>query len=418
MNTKRTLKIGIFTDTYSPQINGIVTSVVTLKAELERRGHTVYVFTAKDPASQKQARVYRLPSLPFVFEPQLRAAYVYPPRLLYKIRKLELDIVHTHTEFSVGVLGKLVAEFIGKPYIHTYHTKYEDYAHYIINGRIVRKIARQFSSFFCNRADVVVAPVASTRDSLVSYGVSRTIEVVPTGLDFRPFVEAVEEERLREELGIPQDARVVLFVGRVAKEKSIDVLIQAMPKLLECVPEAVLVVIGNGPIIGQLTGLADELGVARAVKFLGGRPHSSIPRYYKLGDVFATASTSETQGLTYYEAMASGLVVVAKKDGSNDGVLVDGENSYVFQEDQELPQVLAKALLEEAGHIRARAMETIRPLSSEIFGQAMEEIYFRAMGDAKKGSRGRIWSGIADKRRYIEKIYNKLGDIKLPGTKN
>lgn len=394
----RSLNIGIFTDTYTPQINGIVTSVTTLREELEKRGHKVYVFTAKDPATNtKQPRVFRMPSLPFVFEPQLRATYIYPPQLLVKIRNLELDIVHTHTEFAVGILGKFVAGFIRKPYIHTYHTKYEDYAHYIAKGRITKKIARQFSSFFCNNADIVVAPVESTRQSLISYGVSRPIEVVPTGLDFSPFAKKnfppEDILALRGELGLEPDAPVIINVGRVAKEKSIDVLIRAMPRLLERIPNAKLVIVGNGPIIGQLTSLAEDLGVGRAVKFLGGKPHDIIARYYHLGDVFATASTSETQGLTYYEAMAAGVLVVAKQDASIANTLVNGQNSYTFSEDTRLAEVLAEALLdkERAARMRIKAYECIRPLSAEIFGEGIEAIYEQAI-EQHSNSRGMFFA--------------------------
>ena len=377
------MNIGIFTDTYCPQINGVATSVATLWSELESRGHKVFIFTAKDPAERdKEANVFRLPSLPFVFSPAYRATYLYPPRLLLNMSRLGLDVVHTHTEFSVGLLGKIVSEYLRVPHIHTYHTKYEDYIHYIAKGRLIsRNMAGKFSRIFCNRAQVVVAPTPSTRESLLRYGVKRPIEVIPTGINFEPFAKSgfVPEDirELKESLGINADCPVVVNVGRVAREKSVDVLINAMPELLGRIPDAKLVIVGNGPIIGEMTSLAAGLGVGKSVIFTGGKPLAEIGKYYQVGDVFATASTSETQGLTYYEAMASGLPVVAKSDASNVGTLIDGFNSYIFDDDAQLADVLCTALTdkEKALTLTGNAYETIKPLNSKKYGETMEKLY-------------------------------------------
>ncbi|MCL2852688.1 MAG: glycosyltransferase family 4 protein [Defluviitaleaceae bacterium] len=377
------MNIGIFTDTYCPQINGVATSVNTLKNELESRGHKVFIFTAKDPAvNEKERNVFRLPSMPFVFSPAYRATYMYPPRLLINMRRLGLDVIHTHTEFSVGWLGKIVSEYLRKPHVHTYHTMYEDYVHYVANGRLItRKMAGRFSRLFCNRAQIVVAPAPSTRESLLSYGVKRDVEVVPTGINFGPFAKsgfAPEEIRaLRESLGISDGCPVIINVGRVAKEKSVDVLIGAMPGLLRRIPEAKLVMVGNGPIIGEMTSLAASLGVGKSVIFTGGKPLAEIGSYYQVGDVFATASTSETQGLTYYEAMASSVPVVAKRDTSIANTLIDGYNSYIFDDDAQLADVLYTALTDKAkaSTLIRNAHETLKPLSSKRYGETMEKLY-------------------------------------------
>lgn len=381
------MNIGLFTDTYCPQINGVATSVVTLKNELELRGHKVYVFTAKDPAvTIKETRVFRLPSMPFLFSPAYRATYMYPPRLLMNIGKFDLDVVHTHTEFSVGLLGKIVSEYLHKPHVHTYHTMYEEYIHYVAKGHLIsRKMAGRFSSFFCNRAQTVIAPVASTRERLLSYGVRRPIEVVPTGIDFAPFNRAnfmpQDIRALKEGIGIDPENPVVLNIGRVAHEKSVDVLIRAIPQLLRRMSDVKLVVVGNGPIIGEMTALAASLGVGKSVIFTGGKPLAEIGRYYQLGDVFCTASTTETQGLTYYEAMASGLPVVAKRDTSIAGTLIDGYNSYLFSADDRLADVLYNALTDKtkARAIVRNAYETVKPLSSKKYGETVEKLYERVI---------------------------------------
>ena len=390
------MNIGIFTDTYYPQINGVATSVATLRNELEKRGHKVFLFTARDPAiDEKESNVFRLPSMPFVFSPAYRATYMFPPKLLMRMRKFELDIVHTHTEFSLGLLGKIVSESMGKPHVHTYHTMYEEYTHYFANGHLVsRNMARRFSRFFCNRSDTVIAPVHSTREKLIQYGVKRPIEVIPTGINFSPFSkENFSDEEiaaLKESLGIDPDCPVVVNVGRIAREKNIPALIGAMPKLLEHLPDAKLVMVGNGPIIGEMTALAATLGVSKAVIFAGGKPLNEIGRYYQLGDVFTTASTSETQGLTYYEAMASGVPVVAKSAASIATNLVDGFNCYLFDEDSQLADTLHKALTnkDENLSLTRNAYETITPLSSVKFGETVEALY-ENMIERSKNNRNR-----------------------------
>ena len=386
------MNIGIFTDTYYPQINGVVTSVSTLRSELQKRGHKVFLFTARDPAtSEKEPNIFRLPSLPFVFSPAHRATYMYPPKLLMRMRTLELDVIHTHTEFSLGLLGKIVSEYLDKPQVHTYHTMYEEYTHYLANGHLVsRNMARKFSRFFCNRAHTVIAPVHSTRERLIQYGVTRPIEVIPTGINFHPFSKEnftrEETAALKKSLGINPDCPVVVNIGRVAKEKNIPALINAMPKLLERLPNAKLVIVGNGPIIGEMTALAVNLGVNSSVLFAGGKPLSEIGRYYQLGDAFATASTSETQGLTYYEAMASGVPVVAKRDTSIATTLVDGFNSYLFDKDSQLSDTLYKSLTNKSANeqLTRNAYETITPLSSAKFGESVEKLYESMIARNKK----------------------------------
>ena len=390
------MNIGIFTDTYYPQINGVATSISTLRDELQKRGHNVFLFTAKDPAiNEKELNIFRLSSMPFVFSPAHRATYMCPPRLLMRMRTFELDIIHTHTEFSLGLLGKIISQSLGKPHVHTYHTMYEEYTHYVANGHLVsRGMARRFSRFFCNRADTVIAPVQSTRERLLQYGVRCPIEVIPTGINFRPLNKenypAEETAALKASLGIKPNCPIIINIGRVAREKNIPALINAMPKLLKHLPDAKLVIVGNGPIIGEMTTLAATRGVNGSVLFAGGKPLSEIGRYYQLGDVFATASTSETQGLTYYEAMASGVPVVAKRDTSIATTLVDGFNSYLFDSDCQLADTLHKALSSKDQHkmLTHNAYETITPLSSAKFGESIEQLYSN-MVEQNKNKRNR-----------------------------
>ena len=382
------MNIGLFTDMYYPRISGVVTSAQMLEQELTKLGHRVYIFTTTDPeAPHFESRIYRLPSVPLFFlRDTHRMAYFYPPHLILKAKKLKLDVVHTYTEFSLGFFGKLISKIFGIPMVHTYHTMYEDYVHYIANGRIIsRKGAQRYSRVFCNRADMVIAPTDTTAAYLRDIGVERPIYTIPTGLDFGPFnptkFTPKELAKTRTELGLGPEDAVISAVGRVAREKSLDVLINMMPRLLTLVPAAKLLIVGDGPVRGELEAQARQLGVDKAVIFTGLKPWVDIPKYYAIGDVFATASTSETQGLTYIEAMAARLPVVIKKDPAFLGLIKHEETGFIFTHDHEAADTVAYVLKnpDMAKRVALRAYAAAQPLSAEVFGLELEAVYREAI---------------------------------------
>jgi len=394
------MNIGIFTDTYYPQINGVATSTRILERELNKLGHKVFIFTTTDPnARQSLPRVFRIPSMPFVFLPTHRMALIYPPKLLLWVRRLNLDIVHTQSEFPLGVLGNLVAELYDLPNVHTYHTMYEDYTHYVANGYLItRGMARRYSRIFCNRSQAVIAPAEKARMSLLEYGVKPPIHVIPTGIDISKFNAAEDETytaALKAELGIAPDAPVVLFLGRIAKEKSIDVIIKAMPELLSRLPNARLLIVGGGPAEDELMQLAKSFGISNAVIFAGPKPWDIISRYYRLGDVFVSASTSETQGLTYTEAIAAYRTVIAKKDPSVEGLITHGETGYLFEQDNELAGLLHHALTnpDEARTVADNAYRKVSELSSEKFAANVVQLYEEVVRDytPRRWPRFTVW---------------------------
>jgi len=383
------MNIGLFTDMYYPRISGVVTSAQMLEHELTRLGHKVYIFTTTDPeAPHFESRVYRLPSIPLFFlKDTHRMAYFYPPRLIMRARKLKLDVIHTYTEFSLGLFGKLLSKMYGIPMVHTYHTMYEDYVHYIANGRLIsRKGAQRYSRIFCNQANIVIAPTEKTTAYLTEIGVTKPLRAIPTGLDFSQFspakYTAKELARTRTELGLKPEDAVIAVVGRVAKEKSIDVLVAMMPRLLAMVPTAKLLIVGDGPMRAELEAQARLFGVYNSVIFAGLKPRADIAKYYHIGDVFATASTSETQGLTYIEAMAARLPVVIKRDPAFLGLVKHMETGFIFDHDHEAADTVAYALQhpDMARRVAIRAYAATQPLSAEVFGLELEAVYREVVG--------------------------------------
>lgn len=378
------MNIGIFTDTYFPQLNGVATSVQTLRRELEKRGHQVYIFTPYDPRQQQETddHIFRLPSMPFIFVKNYRACFVCPPHILRKIHQLKLDIIHTQTEFSLGFLGKLISTTFGIPMVHTYHTMYEDYVHYIAGGHLISaEGAREFSRIFCNTAMAVIAPTQKTERLLLSYGVNKPISIIPTGIDTSHFrksnYDPVEILELRHSLGLKADTPVLISIGRIAKEKSIDVIIGALPKLLEKLPNTMMVIVGEGMEIENLKKYADSLGIGDHLLFTGGKPWSEIGKYYQLGDVFCSASLSETQGLTFAEAMAGGIPVVARRDDCIVNFMTHGETGMFFDDPAELPDLLYRVLTDKPlrEHLSTTSQNTMESLSVETFGNHVEELY-------------------------------------------
>ncbi|WP_313467623.1 glycosyltransferase, partial [Carnobacterium sp.] len=264
------MKVGIFTDTYFPQISGVATSIKTLKKELERQGHEVIIFTTTDPKVQeKEEGIVRLTSIPFFSFQDRRIAIKGVYRALKIAKELQLDIIHTQTEFSLGLTGKYIAYQLKIPCVHTYHTMYEDYLHYIANGKVLRPThVKLVSKMYCNKSSGIIAPSEKARKQLLNYGVVSRISVIPTGVDLEHFLKENKRD-IRKELSFSKDTRLLLSLSRVAKEKSIDLLIKAMPEILLHQPAAKLVIVGDGPARNELEELAHSLGLADTVFFIG-----------------------------------------------------------------------------------------------------------------------------------------------------
>ncbi|OOM75228.1 glycosyltransferase family 4 protein [Clostridium sp. BL-8] len=378
------MKIGLFTDTYYPQINGVATSVLMLKKNLEARGHQVYVFTTTDPkADGKEKNVYRVPSIPFVSA--RRVGLFYNPRLARFIKELNLNVIHTHTEFSLGIFGRAMAKELNIPFLHTYHTIYEDYTHYIgklgVFDPIAKMAVRKISINFCNSADKVIVPTDKVKDLLWSYNVKQDISIIPTGIELNRFSKYNYSsnivQNLRAKLGIGEGDKVMLYIGRISKEKNIEEILIAIKSYLKEKEDVKFVLIGDGPERSILENKAKELGIGNQAIFAGERPWNKIGMYYQIGDVFVSSSQSETQGLTYIEALASGLPVVAKADKCLDGVLEDNINGYSFNNQEDfvnfLDYILYNPLRKE--RLSFGAIKSTRRFSVQHFAYTIEKLY-------------------------------------------
>lgn len=382
------MNIGLFTDTYYPELNGVANSVYLLKQELENKGHNVYVITTKTPdAPANEKGVFRVPSKACSFVPERRVGLVYHPKIAMKIHKMKLDVIHTNTEFAIGMFGRIMAHELFIPVVHTYHTIYEDYTHYIkkyiSSEKRAKQFVKQFSKFSVRGAEELIVPTEKVADLMRHYGVKPDINVIPTGIDLRRFVPrdtSAQKKRLKAMLGIPIDNQVVLYLGRVSEEKNIDEIMQYLNHYMDLHDNITFLVVGDGPQKTLLERQAKTLKHRKQMVFAGARSWDEITHYYQIADVFVSGSTSETQGLTYIEALASGLPVVARKDPCLDGVLFEGENGYEFVDENTFTMGL-DAVLNNPQQIpySANAMRSVEQFSTQQFADRVENIYFHVI---------------------------------------
>lgn len=379
------MNIGLFTETYYPEINGVATSVYTLKNELENRGHNVYVFTTTTPgAPEHEYNVFRVPSIPFILITERRAGLFYQPKLAHIIKKLNLDIIHTHTEFSLGIFGRIMAKELKIPIVHTYHTIYEDYTHYLTRFKPLdsraKAFARTYSKVCCNTVEQVIVPTEKTKDLLMTYSVHKDISVIPTGIDLSKFDKMRYPEddvkALRERFGIRPDEKIMIYIGRVSQEKNIEEIVRAMPEYMKTRENVRFVIVGSGPALEKLENLVHQMGLEKRFVFTGAQPWDIIGLYYRLGDVFVSASRSETQGLTYIEAMASGLPVIARQDKCLEDILEEGWNGYSFTDAQGLYHGLDQVLfLDKQTDYSQNAVGKVQKYSTQEFAYQVEKVY-------------------------------------------
>jgi len=369
------LTIGMFTDSYTPEINGVVSSLVSSVRELRRRGHRVIVIAPSHERADQEADVYRLRSAPFPFYPQFRLAFPLPAKLLADLPQVPFDVIHSHSIFFIGCLGAFVAQRRGTPLVMTYHTLWTEYVHYWpLHRGMTRAQIVWLSREFCNRCTTVIAPTEGAREMLVSYGIERPIPIIPSGVDAAVFAQTVREAPRVRARGGP----LALFVGRLGKEKNIDLVLDAFDLAAAKVPGLRLILAGSGPHEVELRRHAASLRSAARIEFTGGLAQAELGAYYAAADAFIFASTTETQGLVLLEAMTHGVPVAAvdcpvsrEAVGSDAGLLADNT-----------ADALAGALVElvtagDADRARriAAAKNAARPFAIEALTDKLEDHY-------------------------------------------
>ena len=392
------MRIGIFTDTYTPFVNGVTTSVLMLKKALEKKGHIVYIVTVNDEnlhyKTDDNGRVLRIPGVPIgIYDYRLTG--IYPLKAINTIRKWNLDVIHSQTEFGIGTFARIIAKQLNIPLVHTYHTMYEDYVHYITKGyfnRSSKKIVEYLTLFYCDKtiSELIVPTKKAYELFKEKYKVDRNVYIVPTGIEVERFYreknKKLDINKKREKLGIKKDDFVILFVGRIASEKNIEFLLSSMKGLVEEQSKIKLLIVGDGPGLNEYKNYVNKNDIKDNVIFTGKVPWDSIVDYYLISDVFSTASRTETQGLTVIEAMAASLPVVAIKDESFTGTIIDNLNGLIFRNRKEYKKCILSLYNDKELHkkLSNQARISAEVHSSKYFAEHILDVYRIAIKDKTK----------------------------------
>jgi glycosyltransferase involved in cell wall biosynthesis len=331
------LRIGFFADTYAPQINGISVSLQLLANSLRAGGHRVTIFAPRFPDyCDTDPDVHRIPSVPYMQSPPFYISVPGTPRTSLEIRRCEFDVLHVHSPLSAGILAYITAKAKHTPLVYTYHTAISDYIHYLNiagNAQAMRAAASWFSTATANLADHVVTPSAKTRELLLQQHVARPVHVIPNGIDLGRFQRANLSQAFRRQLGIANDAPVLLSLGRLAPEKNLSLLVESFPYVAAHIPDAHLVFAGDGSSRSELEARAAASAYGERIHFLGMVARADLPDLLHEADLFLSASTSETQCVAMAEAIAAGLPVVAVADKAFAGMFANGVNGCVAPQD-------------------------------------------------------------------------------------
>ncbi|MBQ6052506.1 MAG: glycosyltransferase [Clostridia bacterium] len=390
---EKKLRIGLFSDTYPPDVNGVAVSVETLRKQLQKMGHTVFVITATLDTKlvggvDFENGILRIPAVKIKQLYGYRISRPMSVQALEYIKNMNLDIIHINTEFTIRMIAISASKLYGIPYCYTCHTMWEDYTYYITKGHFEkssRKMVGVYTKHLYDKDCEIIVPTKKTYELLRTYGIKKQMHIVPTGVDTARLnpsnIDRQKVDEIIESLGAKDKFRII-YVGRLANEKSLDFVIDNMPAVFSKYPDSMFIITGYGPAEDELKALVKEKNLDKKIIFLGKQQPNEIQNYFALGDVFVTASTSETQGLTYIESMAAGIPVIAKYDECLEDVLIDSKTGFFFTDSRSFLDAFDKfRSLSSDGRneMKKNAMEKANEYSLESFGENIIKAYYRAI---------------------------------------
>lgn len=390
------MRVAIFSDTYPPQINGVATACKTIEKILVAHSQDVLVVTiAKDGEHHisQDGNVVRIPGFHAKKLYNYQFTTFFSKKVFEIVKKFNPDVIHIHTEVGIGIFGRIMAKKLKIPLVYTYHTMYEDYTYYVTKGIrffdfAAKKAVASLSVVLSDSTTEFTTTSLKTKNRLRAYGVKKYINVVPIGLDFSMFerkegyLDKVKEIRDKYDLN---GKFVILILGRLAKEKSNDVILTSLEKFLKKKQrdDIRLMIVGDGPDKPDLENLARELHLDKEVIFVGKVPYPEVRYYYFASDLFVSASVSETQGLTYTEAMAAKIPVLARYDKNLDGVIVDNETGFFFEDYHSFETKLEKILSLDKKQIEKVVNDAyatnVNNFSLETFYKRLINVYNKAI---------------------------------------
>jgi len=361
------MRIGFFTDTFLPQRNGVVASLLNSGRELVDRGHEVSVFCPKLNMKEISGmKVYSYPAVTFRPYPEFKIAV--PSG---RDKAPQLDIVHTHSPFTMGFFGWRVSRFQKVPRVSTFHTLLSEYVRYItiFGKKILEKVTWRYCEIFYNRHQRIIVPSNALKEVLRSHHIKKPISIIPNGID-TDFFKPTKKEKAREKLGLKKDEKIFLCLGRLSFEKNIDTILKAFEKV-----DGKLIIAGRGPFEKKLKKMKIRLGLGKKVSFVGYVPEKVKPLYYSAADALVIASTGETQALVVVEAMACGCPVIGANSLAIPEVVKDGKNGYLFEPRaiEQLSEILNA--YESSKKMISHALKTSQGFSIDECTNKLEKFY-------------------------------------------
>lgn len=353
------MKIVMVTNTYAPHVGGVARSVAEFADQYQKLGHQVLIVCPTFEGCQPSDGVVRVPALEHVRHSDFSFPLPIPVGVHRRINEFQPDVVHSHHPFLLGDTALRVGSELGIPVVFTHHTQYEKYTHYFASDKsaMAHRFINELDIGYCNLCDAVIAPSQAVADDLQERKIETRVEVIPTGVDVA-WWSAGADDSVRSELEIPADAFVVGHVGRLAKEKNLPFLANAIASLMVQRPNAWWIVCGVGPCEDQIQAACVEHGVQDRLRTFGILERAKLRSLYHTMNVFAFASKSETQGIVLAEAMAAGTPVVALDAPGVRDIVVDKINGRLLIDQTQQSFVDALAWIADLDEANRHVMDT------------------------------------------------------------
>lgn len=387
------MKIGIFTDAYEPHISGVTTSIKMLKTALEKMHHEVFIVTAnldnnKFIYDDKNRMIY-LPGIKTgIYETKLTG--IYSKKAMKIIKNWHLDVIHSQTEFGIGYFSRIVAKKLNLPIVHTYHTLYEDYVHYVTHGHfnnLAKKLAIKITKYYCEKkCDELIVPTDKIKDLFINkYNISQPINVIPTGIDIDKFklTPNIKKEivSIKKKYKIKDTDFIIGSVGRIAPEKSFDKLLYNIKEMIKVNTNIKVMLVGGGPDLDNLKELTQKLHLEDYVIFTDKVNYDLVPAYFNTFNVIVSFSKTETQGLTIIEGLAASKPTICIEDDSFKAMIEPNYNGYLFKNDNEFKDYIFKLMNDKKLYkdMSTNARNSTYKYSKEVFASEVLKVYHKAI---------------------------------------
>ncbi len=387
------MKIGIFTDAYEPHISGVTTSIKMLKTALEKMHHKVFIVTAnldnnKFIYDDKNKIIY-LPGIKTgIYETKLTG--IYSKKAMKIIKNWHLDVIHSQTEFGIGYFSRIVAKKLNLPTVHTYHTLYEDYVHYVTHGHfnnLAKKLAIKITKYYCEKkCDELIVPTDKIKDLFINkYNISQPINVIPTGIDIDKFKLTSnikkEIESIKKKYKIKDTDFIIGSVGRIAPEKSFDKLLYNIKEMIKVNTNIKVMLVGGGPDLENLKELTKKLHLEDYIIFTDKVNYDLVPAYFNTFNVIVSFSKTETQGLTIIEGLAASKPTICIEDDSFKAMIEPNYNGYLFKNDNEFKDYIFKLMNDKKLYkdMSTNARNSTYKYSKEVFASEVLKVYHKAI---------------------------------------